>query len=85
MMHWPANPFTHLGADLGDALSLKFTAAELLRMEVTYTQLVRIGMTEHTEQMFRFDSEEWAMLGKPHRGRAAGSLTEPRQPRVPPG
>jgi hypothetical protein len=65
MMHWPANPFTHLGADLADALTLKFTAAELLRMEVTYKQLVRAGMTEQTERMFKFGAEEWAMLGRP--------------------
>jgi hypothetical protein len=65
MIHWPANPFAHLGADLADVLALRLSAAELLRMEVSYRQLVRAGMTEQTERMFRFGEEEWAMLGKP--------------------
>lgn len=64
MMRWPANPFTHLGADLADVLSLGFTASDLIRMGVTHAQLVRHGMTERTEQMFKFDREEWAMLGR---------------------
>jgi hypothetical protein len=72
MMRWPANPFTHLGADLADVLSLGFTAADLLRMEVTHAQLVRHGMTERTERMFKFDGEEWALLGRP-----AGPLPPP--------
>jgi hypothetical protein len=33
-------------------------------MEVTHAQLVRHGMTERTERMFKFDGEEWALLGK---------------------
>jgi hypothetical protein len=70
MMLWPANPFTHLGADLADTLTHKFTASELVRMDVTYAQMLRVGMTERTERMFRFDAEEWAMLGK-----AAGLTT----------
>lgn len=65
MMHWPANPFTHMGADLGDVLSQKFSASELKRMAVSHKQLVRYGMTEHTEHMFRFDAQEWLMLGRP--------------------
>ena len=64
MMRWPANPFTHLGADLADTLELKFTAEELMQMGVTHAQLVRAGMTAQTERMFRFSPEEWAMLGK---------------------
>ena len=64
MIPWPANPFTHLGADLADVLSMKLTAVELVRMDVTYTQLVANGLNERTERMFRFDEEEWKMLGK---------------------
>ena len=65
MMHWPANPITHLGADLGDMIASRFTPTELVRMEVTYAQLVKSGMSERTERMFKFDDEEWAVLGKP--------------------
>jgi hypothetical protein len=71
MMRWPANLFTHLGADLAYVLSLGLTAAELLRMEVTHAQLVRHGMTERTEQMFLFEEEEWVMLGRPSAAGAA--------------
>jgi hypothetical protein len=54
-----------MGADLGDVLSQKFSASELKRMAVSHKQLVRYGMTEHTEHMFRFDAQEWLMLGRP--------------------
>ena len=66
MMMWPANPFTHLGADLADVLSMKLTAVEMMRMGVTHSQLMANGMmNEQTERLFRFDEEEWSMLGKP--------------------
>jgi hypothetical protein len=65
MMQWPANPFSHLRADLADTLACQFTVAELLRMDVTYKQLIAAGMTAQTEGMFRFSDEEWAVLGKP--------------------
>ena len=64
MMYWPANPFTHLNADLADVLLLKLTAAELLRMEVNHAQLVLHGMTPNMEGMFKFDADEWALLGR---------------------
>lgn len=69
MVSWPANPFTHMGADLGDVLAQRFSAEELRRMGVTYAQLVRHGMTEETERMFRYEARDWAMLGKPQLGR----------------
>jgi len=65
MTIWPVNPFTHLGADLGDVLAQRFSADELKRMSVSHGQLVRNGMTEKIEPMFRFDAREWALLGKP--------------------
>ena len=65
MIIWPANPFKHFNADLADVLSMKFTSIEMIRMDVTYNQLVSHGMNERTEHMFHFDSEEWSMLGRP--------------------
>ena len=65
MIIWPANPFKHFNADLADVLSMKFTSIEMIRMDVTYNQLVSHGMNERTERMFHFDSEEWSMLGRP--------------------
>jgi len=65
MISWPANPFVHLGADLGDVISQKFTADELMRMDVSYGQLVKYGMTERTERMFKFGVDEWVGMGKP--------------------
>ena len=64
MMEWPANPFDHLGADLADVLALKLSVVEMVRMEVTYGQLVRHGMDARTELMFKFAPEEWELLGK---------------------
>ena len=57
MIIWPANPFTHLGADLADVLSMKLSAVEMIRMDVTHSQLVTNGMTGRTESMFRFNEE----------------------------
>ena len=64
MIDWPANPFEHFGADLADLLSMRLTVDELVRMDVTYDQLVRNGMSARTEAMFKFCPEEWAVLGK---------------------
>ena len=64
MVMWPANPFVHLGADLGDVIAQKFTVNELIGMDVTYGQLVQHGMTAQTERMFKFDAAEWEALGK---------------------
>ena len=65
MMPWAANPFVHLGADLADVISLKLSVEEMMRMGITYEQLVMHGMTERTEMIFRLGGEEeWAMLGK---------------------
>jgi hypothetical protein len=64
MIMWPANPFTHLGADLADVLSMKLSIIEMVRMDITYKQLVANGMNERTERLFRFDEDEWKMLGK---------------------
>ena len=68
MIVWPANPFSHFGADLADVLSMKLSIDEMIRMDNTYTQLLSHGMNEQTERLFRFDTEEWGMLGKarPH-------------------
>ena len=59
-----ANPFTYFQADLADVLSLQLSSAEMVRMEVTYKQLVAVGMTAETERMFKFDADEWGMIGK---------------------
>jgi hypothetical protein len=64
MIPWPANPFIHFKADLADVLSLQLHATELVRMNVSYSQLVHYGLTDRTEAMFRFDEDEWAFLGK---------------------
>lgn len=77
MMMWPANPFTHLGADLADVLSMKLSAVEMVRMDITYQQLVANGMNEQTERLFRLDEAEWVMLGK-----AACGDHDPQQPRA---
>ena len=64
MITWPANPFTHLGADLADVLTMKLSALEMVRMDITYSQLKAYGMNESTERLFRYDSDEWEMIGK---------------------
>ena len=62
MMIWPANPFTHLGADLADVLSMKLSVEEMTQMDITRAQLHAHGMTEPTKLMFRFDEDEWLMV-----------------------
>ena len=64
MQAWPAHPLRDLGADLGDVLAQKFTAAELVQMGVTHGDLVRAGMTARFEGMFKFAEWEWETLGK---------------------
>lgn len=64
MQAWPAHPLRDLGADLGDVLAHKFTAAELVQMGVTYGDLVRAGMTTRFEGMFKFAGWEWEWLGR---------------------
>ena len=64
MQPWGANPFVHFGADLADVLSMELTVVELVRMNVTYAQLLEHGMTQRTEAMFKLDEAEWEMLGK---------------------
>ena len=64
MIVWPANPFDHFGADLADLLATRPTVSELVKMDVTYDQLVRNGMTARTEAMFKFCAEEWEVLGR---------------------
>ena len=64
MTLWPANPFVHMGADLGDVLAQKYSAEELVSMGVDYAQLVKYGLTAQTERMFKFSSYEWSLLGR---------------------
>ena len=64
MMKWPANPFTHFGADLADLLSMRLSVDELVQMEVTYDQLKMNGLNPRTEAMFKFRQEEWEVLGR---------------------
>ena len=59
-----ANPFTYFRADLADVLSMHLSSSEMIRMELTHGQLVIAGMTADTEKMFKFDTDEWGMLGK---------------------
>ena len=64
MLAWPAHPIRDLGADLGDMLSLKPTAEDLVAMGVTYADLVRAGMNPRFEAMFKFAEWEWELVGK---------------------
>lgn len=64
MQPWGANPFVHLGADLGDVLAMRLSLAEMVRMEISHAQLVANGMDARTEQMFKLDADEWKILGK---------------------
>jgi hypothetical protein len=57
MTMWPANPFTHFGADLADVLSMKLSVDEMIMMGITHGQLLLHGMTDKTERLFRFDEE----------------------------
>lgn len=60
---WKANPFLHLGADLGDVISLRYDSGRLKDMNVTYAQLVENGMTPETMRLMGLSLQDWMHLG----------------------
>ena len=63
MRVFPINPFTDLGADLGEVWSMGWTSKELQDMNVTIDQLLRAGMTPQIMTCFRYPLSTWLDFG----------------------
>ena len=63
MSIFPVNPFTDLGADLGEVWSMKWSAEELASMGVTYEQMLVRGITPEIMRCFSFPLSSWMRLG----------------------
>ena len=63
MLPWGANPFTDLGGDLADVISLKANSKQLRQMGVTYKQLCDNGMTAETMRLMSLSLQSWIDLG----------------------
>ena len=63
MSIFPVNPFTDLGADLGEVWSMKWSAEELASMGVTYDQMLVRGITPEIMRCFSFPLSSWMRLG----------------------
>ena len=60
---WGAHPIRDLKADLGDMAQLGWSAFGMNKAGVTYTDLVEIGMTPVSMQLFGYTLYDWSMLG----------------------
>lgn len=63
MRCFPVNPFTDLGADLAEVLSMKWTAREMSEMDMTYAQMLERGLTPAVMRHFHFALSGWMDLG----------------------
>ena len=63
MRCFPVNPFTDLGADLAEVLSMKWTAREMSEMDMTYAQMLERGLTPSVMRHFHFALSGWMELG----------------------
>lgn len=63
MTMFPINPFTDLGADIGELWSMKFSPEQLHSMGVTYAQMLSRGLTPQIMKLFGFSLSAWVTLG----------------------
>ena len=63
MEPWTAHPIKDFHADLADLLSLRWSVEQLVRMGVTYTDLIAAGLTPSNMVLFDFTLMGWAHLG----------------------
>ena len=63
MTMWKAHPIHDFKADLGDLIGMGWKSEQYKLMNVTYSDLVEVGMTADTMAIFRFTLYEWSLLG----------------------
>lgn len=67
MTLWPVNPISDLGMDLGELWRKKWPVDTLLKMCITYEQLVDCGLTFNIMPFFDLSLASWCKLGFAHR------------------
>jgi hypothetical protein len=61
---WETHPIHHFHADLGDMVSARWPPDQLVKMGVTYTDLVGIGLTPENMKLFtNITLTGWSTLG----------------------
>ena len=78
---WETHPIHHFHADLGDMVSARWPPDQLVKMGVTYTDLVSIGLTPENMKLFTYITlSGWSALGftKEH----ATRFTDPEMVRL---
>ncbi len=63
MEPWAAHPIKDFHADLADLIALRWAPELLVRMGVTYADLVEIGLTPANMALFDFTLLGWAHVG----------------------
>jgi hypothetical protein len=63
MEPWSAHPIKDFHADLADLIALRWTPELLVRMGVTYSDLVDIGLNPANMALFDFTLLAWAHIG----------------------
>lgn len=63
MRLWDAHPIRDFKADLADLIAVRWPHEALARMGVTYDELLEIGLTAETMNLFSFTLLMWANLG----------------------
>ena len=63
MLVFPVNPLIDFGAHLGELWNMQCTVDEMLKMQITYTQLVQKGITPAIMAAFRLPLSAWVQLG----------------------
>jgi hypothetical protein len=63
MMVFPVNPLTDFRADLAELWNLRCAPGDLVKMGVTYTQLLNKGLNSQIMYYFNFTVHDWAELG----------------------
>lgn len=62
MRVFPINPFTHMGADLGEVWSMRWSADDLASFNVTFDQMLDRGISPEIMRHFGFPLSSWMRL-----------------------
>ena len=63
MLVFPVNPLLDFGADLGELWNMQCSVDEMLKMNITYAQLIAKGITPAIMAAFRLPLSSWVELG----------------------
>ena len=63
MTVFPVNPLMDFGADLGELWNMQCSVDEMLKMQITYEQLIHKGITPAIMAAFRLPLSSWVQLG----------------------